>query len=77
LFTILERANFSPVVEVDDLVEEKCPPGSTREPGADQFGPVGQDGVAGGAGKEARATDVSQENATHFTHSLRADLQAN
>lgn len=55
-----------PVVEVDDLVEEKCPASSAREPGADQFGPVGQDGVAGGAGEKARAPDVSQEYATHF-----------
>jgi hypothetical protein len=77
LFTVLEERDFSPVVEVDDLVEEKCPASGAREPGADQFGPVGQDGVAGGAGKEARAPDVSQEYATHFSHSLRSVLQAN
>lgn len=47
------------------LVEEKRPARCSGEACGDELGPVGQDGVAVGAGEEARAADVVQEDAPH------------
>ena len=53
------------VVEVDHFVEEEGPAGGPREPRRDEFGSVGEEGVALGATKQFSASDVFQVNPTH------------
>jgi hypothetical protein len=52
-------------VQVDDLVEEKCPSRGPCEPGGDELAAVGEEGVALRAGKEAAAANVLQVDPTH------------
>jgi len=62
-----EKGFFSsPVVQVDDFVEEKCSARGSRESRADQLGPVGQEGIALRTREESTAADVLQVNATHI-----------
>lgn len=53
------------VLEVHHLVEEKGSARGSSEACGDELGAVCQDGVAVGAGEQARPSDVVQEDATH------------
>lgn len=54
------------VLQIHNLVEQKSSAGGSSEASGDEFGSVGQDGVAVGTRKEASPTDVIQEDASHF-----------
>ena len=54
------------VVQVDHLAEQEGSASCSCEPGGDELPPVGQDGVAGGAGEESGAPNMLYEDATHI-----------
>lgn len=59
------KSIYLPVCEIDDLAEEEGPSRGASEPGADEFGSVGEDRVAGGAGKKTIPSRVLQKYPTH------------
>ena len=56
----------SPVLEVNDLVEEECAAGGAGEAGREQVLAVGQERVALRAGEESPPAHVLQEHTTHI-----------
>lgn len=60
------------VVKVHHFVEKERSAGGSGKPCADQFVSVGEDGVAAGAGKESRPTNVVQKNSTHASKTQQA-----
>lgn len=54
------------IIQIDDFVEEKSASRGTREACAHELWPVGEIGVAGGAGEQATATDVLEKYHSHL-----------
>lgn len=57
------------IIQIDDFVEEERASRGTRETRAHELWPVGEIGVAGGAGKQATATDVLEKYHSHLESS--------
>lgn len=66
-YTILcYKQKGAPIIQIDDFVEEKSASRGTREACAHELWPVGEIGVAGGAGEQATATDVLEKYHSHL-----------
>jgi len=54
------------VGQIDDFTEKECPPSGSSESSTYQLGSIGEDGVAGGTGKETIAPWMLQKHSSHL-----------